>query len=165
MDTNSIVLDTATVALVAAAGALFGVMITAFVNLWISRINRNKSYNDWRREKVWELITKLNVELRTAFNLSINNKDRGLDRSGMYVNYINCYDLVNEISSLIEPNLSENLREAFKLKVELDASILYDDKGLSNKKIDFVDKELEIYLNKGLSDFCNAVFKIFSNLK
>ncbi|EKN3461729.1 hypothetical protein O1E44_004301 [Yersinia enterocolitica] len=52
MDTNSIVLDTATVALVAAAGALFGVMITAFVNLWITRINRNKSYNDWRREKV-----------------------------------------------------------------------------------------------------------------
>ncbi|WP_342079472.1 hypothetical protein, partial [Yersinia enterocolitica] len=103
MDTNSIVLDTATVALVAAAGALFGVMITAFVNLWITRINRNKSYNDWRREKVWELISKLNVELRTAFNLSVNNKDRGLDRSGMYVNYINCYDLVNEISSLIEP--------------------------------------------------------------
>ncbi|MGP2543205.1 hypothetical protein [Yersinia sp. 2541 StPb PI] len=165
MDTNSIVLDTATVALVAAAGALFGVMITAFVNLWISRINRNKSYNDWRREKVWELITKLNVELRTAFNLSINNKNRGLDRSGMYVNYINCYDLVNEISSLIEPNLSENLREAFKLKVELDASIVYDDKGLSNKNIDFVDKELEVFLNTGLSDFSNVVFKVFSNLK
>ncbi|CNB16217.1 hypothetical protein [Yersinia intermedia] len=165
MDTNSIVLDTATVALVAAAGALFGVMITAFVNLWITKINRNKSYNDWRREKVWELITKLNLELRTAFNLSINNKDRGLDRSGMYVNYINCYDLVNEISSLIEPDLSENLRVAFKIKLELDASILYDDKGLSQKGLDFMDKELEIFLNTGLSNFSNTVFKVFSNLK
>ncbi|EKN3461728.1 hypothetical protein O1E44_004300 [Yersinia enterocolitica] len=107
----------------------------------------------------------MNVELRTAFNLSVNNKDRGLDRSGMYVNYINCYDLVNEISSLIEPDLSENLRVAFKIKLELDASILYDDKGLSQKGLDFMDRELEIFLNTGLSDFSNAVFKVFSNLK
>lgn len=100
-------LDSVTVSLIAAAAAFVGVALTSLVNLFVNHINRHKSFNEWRREKLYVSLIDFRKKLGEASKQSQSIIiDNGLSekqkRSKIYVAYMNTMEDIENITFLLK---------------------------------------------------------------
>jgi len=117
-------IDTSTVSLIAAGAAFVGVIVTGTITYFINQINRHKSYNEWRREKLYVQILVLREKLKKAAieaalsTSKMKNMDEKAISHEVYSHFNGVIDDVSEIAFLLNKRERDKLYQHYIRYVE-----------------------------------------------